>query len=1390
MKATTITVTVTVRHIFINEFLISDFSSCEADIDYYWQRYDRDTRRWLLNDFDAWFIVPDQSRAYVLLGDAAVGKSVMAAVIAKRAKNDGNLAAAYFCRHYDGTRRDPRYLLGTVAYQLSNCNNEYNKTVGEETGIQNMLANAKLGVHELFTKLLEEPLRKCRSCERKLVVIDALDEAEYWSREDFLDLIMNRFPLLPTWLVFFITSRPEDTVQLRLRTYNPCVRICAGNSKSAGFYQEHEQDIQQFLEKRVNFSTLPYSSKEIAEKCNGMFLYAFYIVEILKNPGRLNRDMFPENINDYFRKNFKRVYETVGGDFYKKLFGCVLVAPSPLPISFISFLLQREDCVLDRQEVIDAVSQFVRITNQTFTFLHSLIPTWLIDEQKASRRLFIDRNEANAYFRNIIVTFLDNFLLEESGNYNPSFDKSDSVNYILDVGFRFLYKFCVHDSGVSKTVFNCLTNYQFLQQRIQGNKVGIYALIDDLECSILSLKFDGKNKKTLNEIISVLKRDKFVVVGCPELLSSCLGNASKQTQEMIMRNKVPDVWMKQEGIINVVFSTCAILQDMQCCVFSHDKKLFAGGKEGCIFLYDASTFQRVLGPVKVMDNENLSHLEFSPDDQLVFYGKLDMWFSVQEKCIVRITQFSGNSKCYKWGSFIYDSRYIAVTRKEHHFERVHLIFLVQVFYIWFLQELGLEEHNTHKFQFPLDKIECESEESFEESFESLFFRLHCENTRYSVNMIHYIYKTYKMCLQQEKPLHCPNTSCDFCAKCGEFMRSKTTGRDCIVRLYADIFAYQVWNVQTGRPVIEELFSSQLKPFFLLWHLFPALNDTIRDIGVTLVDVALLNAVYYGSKINTFESFIDEFLALPSTLKMEGVAHDKDTQMDVLITNLPVECYNHILNCANVVSKNGKWLAMKDGIETKLFKKVNESESFLKNQQDVFYGIRKGYSCCFTDDSSVFVYITHLNLYAYSLETGTRLRSISGIYPVFCPSEEGQDIGYIFGDVKKRIIVFLRDLPEKFLLNCMSNMTFKPCDVTFTSSDTLLFLCPATMFTLRELGHGILAWTCDVRMLDYWQKIYVKKCIFSHDGKLIALHQSCEILLFNNVGEFLCSVFKVTEECEHTVSGLTFSADDSLLLFCIEKSKDGQSFYVWEINNKVLTGPIVLPVPHTMHVDCSCFSSNNAKLYFCNATSVLILEYPSEVVSCSIQIPNFNAGASDICSQCTVSSDNKLLVCCIANEILIYPLNGPDTFWNVPTNHSGKIEYCEFLKGNRYLISYGIDGLLFLFDLFEWKSVSYARQESIIRMAVSPDEDKVVCLGSSAQFSIINLHGLKGDLPSNFQLPSNFSLPERNHKQQGRQITAPPVQVEFEEDFFDEYDLISSYSSENSVQDGSDEMDFT
>ncbi|XP_028414766.1 uncharacterized protein LOC114537856 [Dendronephthya gigantea] len=646
-------------------FTFYGFSDCTSDIKHFARRYDPDTRLWLLQDFNKWFSDSDNSRAYVLLGDAGVGKSVMAAVVAQRAKKDGNMAAAYFCRHYDGTRRDPRYLLATIACQLCICNKEYGRVVGGESGIQNMLTNAELGVQELFTKLLEEPLSKCSGIAKKLVVIDALDEAEYLSRKDFLDLIINRFPMLPEWLVFFITSRPEGIVHFKLQTYNPCIRICAGNSDSAGFYEQHKQDIQRFLENKINFVGLPYTAEQLTEKCNGMFLYAFYIAE---HPDQIkDGDLFPKNINEFFNKNFERVKEKIGEDIYRKLFGCALVAPSPLPVSFLSFLLKKENNALNEQEVIDAVSLFVafRTSDKTFAFLHALIPSWLTDVKKASRELFIDKAVSSKYFTKIIVEFLDSFLERQN---DPSFDETspDVVTYILVIGFRLLYQSGTDVCVNSEIVFKCLTNYYFLKQRLESNKLGIYSLLEDLELSVANMAFDQEKEAILDNIASVLREDKYIVLGSSELLASCLRKASQLTQANITPLNV----LAHSGIIqgqscNVfdhAISLRNILCDMEFCTFSHNKSFLAGGKGRYISLYDSGSFQKIFGPIEVMieSNQCISHLEFSPDDKLIFFGRLDRWLSVKEECVVKKTQFEGNSKCYEWGSFISDGQYIAM----------------------------------------------------------------------------------------------------------------------------------------------------------------------------------------------------------------------------------------------------------------------------------------------------------------------------------------------------------------------------------------------------------------------------------------------------------------------------------------------------------------------------------------------------------------------------------------------------------------------------------------------------------------------------------------------------------------------------------------------------------
>ena len=78
--------------------------------------------------------------------------------------------------------------------------------------------------------------------------------------------------------------------------------------------------------------------------------------------------------------------ENIGEDLYKKLFGCAIVAPSALPLAFISFILEKEKSNLKEWKVINALSTFVLIrkSENSFDFPHNLIPL-LLTEKDSSR---------------------------------------------------------------------------------------------------------------------------------------------------------------------------------------------------------------------------------------------------------------------------------------------------------------------------------------------------------------------------------------------------------------------------------------------------------------------------------------------------------------------------------------------------------------------------------------------------------------------------------------------------------------------------------------------------------------------------------------------------------------------------------------------------------------------------------------------------------------------------------------------------------------------------------------------------------------------------------------------------------------------------------------------
>ena len=1314
----------------------------------------------------------------------------------------GRLGAAYFCRHNDGTRNDPRYLLGTVACQLCNCNTQYKGIIRGERGVKMLLDNSKLGVRELFTKLLQEPLSKCSPCDqRKLVIIDALDETEYESREDFLDLIMHRFPLLPKWLVFFITSRPEDSVRFRLKKYNPCVKICAGNSDQDNFYQEHEQDIQRFLKKRIDFSRLSVTVEDISKTCNGLFLYAHYIVEELKisaDSGKeLNQlsDLFPGDINSFFLQNFKRVYDQVGQDIFNKLFGCAILSPAPLPVSVIPYILTRENSNCDKQQVIDAISQFVvlRTSDQTLTFLHSLIPAWLTDKNKASRKLFIDKKIAGEYLRTVCVEILP---LVVNELLTGSCVDDELKDYVLRVGIRFLCE--MGDKNSLKVAYDSLTNYQFIERRMTYGRIDIYRLLKDFRILARHPSLEVTKREILQEIVFSIESNVLVLLECPYLLNSCLRNASNAVQDTI---SIPQV-----SAPGLYISVCRFPDDnlagIRCSTTSASKGIVAGAKKRSVLFFGACLLEKLSGPFDLSGAiGNIKHLEFTPDGKYLFFGRLDKWFSVERGCVQDFPHFSGNSHVYQWGVFAYDEKSIVVKRSllsnPSTCEARSCLSCLLV--LWALEEIKQSRDDSD--------VMCHEQA---ERIGRLWNRL-----------VRRIY------LDRDVPDH-DDRFCYCCSRLIELSQSNQepsleTVRQLIIELYHFIFEYQVWDLATGTHVLQQAFSTgiQLSPFTYFCHVVCAFIDlglgtycSGTEKGRSICNIAVWCALgqlkrlcdsrkfwmvqlvkqrppweLRSEKRFSFELLKDlqkllwlvERMYLEQKSKVEE--EERKSQLERIINfkyieevlkkkkeRSPLELtleeelsfglLDDLRNLLGLVER--KYLEQKSKVEEEERKSELERttscidvegidvEGFLllqaTNLKDgKFIAERKMISkftySTITKDGLYVVYSCGGSLHAESLETGAVFTSVSGLDRHYFAKEKR--VGYLFRCAAEEKAIFLTNLssPLKFLVmppslvETIASMFLSIDSVMSVSSDSRLMLWQTTTFADKEI------FTCVSKFsltASSPKSVHVKNCVLSSDGSLIAIHQETKVELYSFAKselKLLHSVFESTYE--FVVAYFAFSADSTTLLFYTQDSRNDSHFYSWDIKEEVFSASF--KSPGFLAAECCYVSSDKRELVLCGNYEIEIWVYAEHtcrlLTRLAVDKPYHSVGFS----QCTMSVDKQFLVCCIADVILVYCLNASNinSSKRVLCGHLGRIEFCRFLKINRYLISYGVDGMIFLWDIGESKAVGFIRiakgQESIVSMAVSPEEDRAVCFMSSGRVLMLTLSRLGAALPAGTSL---------------------------------------------------------
>ena len=333
------------------------------------------TRLWFFYQLSHWFD-DEESRVMILTAGPGIGKSVLFAKICEMYKQYGQLAACHFCDFKKSDYSNPHRILQSLASQM--CDNvdgfreKLNEVLNREHS-RDLLSDA-------FRVLLEDPLHSLNRTEPMLIVMDALDESKTEMKSEFLELIADEFEKLPKWIKILISSRPELQVRKKLEFLNP-LEILPDD-------EHHQMDLEHFIQ-----SSLPNVSQFcvflLTLKCESSFLYAYYLVNELKQGGQgfepISLDYICKGIAGFYHKQFTRLKTALQrckpneGSFILKSFRNVIAAskePLPCKILFTCMDLSDQDFEI-REMIIGIMSEILPIYDNCLTVYHKSLWDWL-----------------------------------------------------------------------------------------------------------------------------------------------------------------------------------------------------------------------------------------------------------------------------------------------------------------------------------------------------------------------------------------------------------------------------------------------------------------------------------------------------------------------------------------------------------------------------------------------------------------------------------------------------------------------------------------------------------------------------------------------------------------------------------------------------------------------------------------------------------------------------------------------------------------------------------------------------------------------------------------------------------------------------------------------------
>ena len=485
------------------------------EIQSFYENYTEGTREWVFDQVSKWLKDKlSNNRAFIISGQAGMGKSTIAAVTCKRFPE--HFGACHFFQYNNSRYNNPKFLLQSLAWQLCHVIPEYKQNLTNNlTGNKAELLDDQ-NIEGMFSMLFKEPFANIPDPGKHfLIVIDALDECRQEEKQKLVALITKHFHKFPRIIRFLITTRPETDIARKFEGLNPLFLQPDDERNLMDlrlFFEDNLQTISEYVPRKELV-------KKLVEKSEGLMLYASFLCKLSENSSIIsNIEDLPGGIEDIYDRYFSRLESElrnigIGEKQFLKFLSVIAVAKRPFPLLLLERLLNpdKDLSIADRtlRKLINCLSSLLFIKDESVSFFHKSVKDWLI---KPNHDFTIVETRGHRTLANICIFHMQTLKQNE---VSLTFDLA--IVYALQYGIQHMVEAEIKDTDSREKLINYVIDLEIVHASVC---IDIYTTLSSLSSlesyNIHSSLTWEERQSTIRTLISIIRKFTYILKDVPQ----------------------------------------------------------------------------------------------------------------------------------------------------------------------------------------------------------------------------------------------------------------------------------------------------------------------------------------------------------------------------------------------------------------------------------------------------------------------------------------------------------------------------------------------------------------------------------------------------------------------------------------------------------------------------------------------------------------------------------------------------------------------------------------------------------------------------------------------------------------------------------------------------------